>query len=123
MPFGYDSPRTANLSVRLPSALLRARIAATCSGVIFLRRKLDDPLYKYVLRQFVGYIVQKRFNLSWSIEGTRYRTGKMLPPKLGLLSYVDDAYLDGQLLKAVRESEMWRAGVTVRSLRPENQKK
>ena len=25
------------------------------SGVIFLRRKLDDPLYKFVLRQFVGH--------------------------------------------------------------------
>jgi glycerol-3-phosphate O-acyltransferase len=66
------------------------------SGAIFLRRKLDDPLYKYVLRQFVGYIVEKRFNLSWSIEGTRSRTGKMLPPKLGLLAYVADAYLDGR---------------------------
>ncbi len=66
------------------------------SGVIFIRRKLDDPLYKYVLRQFVGYLVEKRFNLSWSIEGTRSRTGKMLPPKLGLLKYVADAYLDGR---------------------------
>ena len=66
------------------------------SGVIFIRRKLDDPLYKYVLREFVGYIVEKRFNLSWSIEGTRSRTGKMLPPKLGLLAYVADAYLDGR---------------------------
>jgi glycerol-3-phosphate O-acyltransferase len=66
------------------------------SGVIFIRRRLDDPLYKYVLRQFVGYIVEKRFNLSWSIEGTRSRTGKMLPPKLGLLAYVADAYLDGR---------------------------
>src|SRR6202044_2108217 len=27
---------------------------------------------------------------------TRSRTGKMLPPKLGLLSYVADAYLDGR---------------------------
>ncbi len=66
------------------------------SGVIFIRRKLDDPLYKYVLRQFVGYVVEKRFNLTWSIEGTRSRTGKMLPPKLGLLAYVADAYLDGR---------------------------
>src|ERR1700757_4380020 len=66
------------------------------SGVIFIRRKLDDPLYKYVLKEFVGYIVEKRFNLSWSIEGTRSRTGKMLPPKLGLLAYVADAYLDGR---------------------------
>ena len=66
------------------------------SGVIFIRRKLDDPLYKYVLRQFISYIVEKRFNLSWSIEGTRSQTGKMLPPKLGLLAYVADAYLDGR---------------------------
>jgi len=79
-----------NLSFGFMGPLLRH------SGVIFLRRKLDDPLYKYVLRQFVGYIVEKRFNLSWSIEGTRSRTGKMLPPKLGLLSYVADAYLDGR---------------------------
>ncbi|MBV9089664.1 MAG: glycerol-3-phosphate 1-O-acyltransferase [Mycobacteriaceae bacterium] len=67
------------------------------SGVIFIRRNVaDDPLYKYVLKEFVGYVVEKRFNLSWSIEGTRSRTGKMLPPKLGLLSYVADAYLDGR---------------------------
>ncbi|WP_458316706.1 glycerol-3-phosphate 1-O-acyltransferase [Mycolicibacterium brisbanense] len=79
-----------NLSFGVMGPLLRH------SGVIFLRRKLDDPLYKYVLRQFVGYIVEKRFNLSWAIEGTRSRTGKMLPPKLGLLAYVADAYLDGR---------------------------
>ncbi|MEN4474591.1 glycerol-3-phosphate 1-O-acyltransferase [Mycolicibacterium cosmeticum] len=79
-----------NLSFGVMGPLMRH------SGVIFLRRKLDDPLYKYVLRQYVGYIVEKRFNLNWSIEGTRSRTGKMLPPKLGLLSYVADAYLDGR---------------------------
>ena len=79
-----------NLSFGLMGPLMRH------SGVIFIRRKLDDPLYKYVLRQFVGYIVEKRFNLTWSIEGTRSRTGKMLPPKLGLLAYVADAYLEGR---------------------------
>ena len=79
-----------NLSFGLMGPLMRH------SGVIFIRRKLDDPLYKYVLRQFISYIVEKRFNLSWSIEGTRSRTGKMLPPKLGLLAYVADAYLDGR---------------------------
>jgi glycerol-3-phosphate O-acyltransferase len=79
-----------NLSFGFMGPLMRR------SGVIFIRRKLDDPLYKYVLKEFVGYIVEKRFNLSWSIEGTRSRTGKMLPPKLGLLSYVADAYLDGR---------------------------
>src|SRR6202022_1311125 len=67
------------------------------AGVIFIRRNIgSDALYKYVLREYVGYVVEKRFNLSWSIEGTRSRTGKMLPPKLGLMSYVADAYLDGR---------------------------
>ena len=80
-----------NLSFGLMGPLLRR------SGVIFIRRNIgENPLYKYVLREYVGYIVEKRFNLSWSIEGTRSRTGKMLPPKLGLLSYVADAYLDGR---------------------------
>ena len=67
------------------------------AGVIFIRRVIgDDPLYKYALKEYVGYVLEKRFNLSWSIEGTRSRTGKMLPPKLGLLSYAADAYLDGR---------------------------
>ncbi|OBH86076.1 glycerol-3-phosphate acyltransferase [Mycobacterium scrofulaceum] len=80
-----------NLSFGAMGPLLRR------SGVIFIRRNIgDNPLYKYVLREYVGYIVEKRFNLSWSIEGTRSRTGKMLPPKLGLLAYVADAYLDGR---------------------------
>jgi glycerol-3-phosphate O-acyltransferase len=65
------------------------------AGVIFIRRSIgDDELYKYALREYVGYVLEKRFNLSWSIEGTRSRTGKMLPPRLGLLSYAADAYLD-----------------------------
>ena len=80
-----------NLSFGAMGPLLRR------SGVIFIRRNIGaNPLYKYVLREYVGYIVEKRFNLSWSIEGTRSRTGKMLPPKLGLLAYVADAYLDGR---------------------------
>lgn len=80
-----------NLSFGFMGPLLRR------SGVIFIRRNVaGDPLYKYVLKEFVGYVVEKRFNLSWSIEGTRSRTGKMLPPKLGLLAYVADAYLAGR---------------------------
>ena len=80
-----------NLSFGFMGPLMRR------SGAIFIRRNIGgDALYKYVLKEFVGYIVEKRFNLTWSIEGTRSRTGKMLPPKLGLLSYVADAYLEGR---------------------------
>lgn len=80
-----------NLSFGFMGPLLRR------SGVIFIRRNVaGDPLYKYVLKEYVGCVVEKRFNLGWSIEGTRSRTGKMLPPKLGLLAYVADAYLAGR---------------------------
>ncbi|MEO6794425.1 MAG: glycerol-3-phosphate 1-O-acyltransferase [Mycobacterium sp.] len=78
-----------NLSFGLMGPLLRR------AGVIFIRRSIGgNALYKYVLKEYVGYVMEKRFNLSWSIEGTRSRTGKMLPPKLGLMTYVADAYLD-----------------------------
>ena len=80
-----------NLAFGIWGALMRR------AGVIFIRRNIgDDKFYKFVLKQYVGYLIEKRFNLSWSIEGTRSRTGKMLPPKLGLLSYVADTYLDGR---------------------------
>jgi glycerol-3-phosphate O-acyltransferase len=80
-----------NLSFGFMGPLMRR------SGVIFVRRNIGaDPLYKYALKQYVGYLIEKRFNLSWSIEGTRSRTGKMLPPKLGLLSYVAEAYINGR---------------------------
>ncbi|MBR9910843.1 MAG: glycerol-3-phosphate 1-O-acyltransferase [Gammaproteobacteria bacterium] len=67
------------------------------SGVIFIRRDIrSDPVYRWVLKEYLGYMVEKRFSLQWYIEGTRSRTGKSLPPKLGLLKYVVDAYREGR---------------------------
>ncbi|MBD3729378.1 MAG: glycerol-3-phosphate 1-O-acyltransferase [Sphingomonadales bacterium] len=67
-------------------------------GKIFLRRGIqDDPLYRFVLREYLAYLVERRFNLSWFPEGTRSRTGKLLPPKLGLMAYVVEAYRDGRI--------------------------
>jgi glycerol-3-phosphate O-acyltransferase len=67
------------------------------AGVIFIRREFkDDPVYKAVLREYIGFLVEKRFHLQWSIEGTRSRTGKMEPPRLGLLSYVVAAMQEGR---------------------------
>jgi glycerol-3-phosphate O-acyltransferase len=62
------------------------------AGTIFIRRKFGtDPVYKFAMRSYLSYIVEKRFNLVWYIEGGRSRTGKLRPPKLGLLAYVADA--------------------------------
>jgi len=62
------------------------------AGVIFIRRSFqDDLLYKLILRQYIGYLMEKNFPLSWAFEGTRSRVGKLMPPKYGILKYVLDA--------------------------------
>jgi glycerol-3-phosphate O-acyltransferase len=63
------------------------------SGVFFIRRTFkDNAVYKFVLRQYIDYLIEKRFPLEWYIEGGRSRSGKLLPPRFGLLAYVVDAY-------------------------------
>ncbi|MDB4512061.1 glycerol-3-phosphate 1-O-acyltransferase [Arenicella sp.] len=65
------------------------------SGAIFIRRSFqDNPLYKLVLRNYLSYLLEKRFPLTWSFEGTRSRVGKLMPPKYGMLKYVMDAIVD-----------------------------
>ena len=66
------------------------------SGVVFIRRSVrDDPVYKLALREYIGYLVRKRFNLEWYMEGGRTRTGKLRPPRYGLLNYLVQAFRDG----------------------------
>lgn len=65
------------------------------SGAIFIRRSFqDNPLYKLVLRSYLAYLLEKRFPLTWSFEGTRSRVGKLMPPKYGMLKYVMEAMQD-----------------------------
>jgi glycerol-3-phosphate O-acyltransferase len=67
------------------------------TGVFFIRRAFrDDALYKTVLRSYLDYLVEKRFPLEWYMEGGRSRSGKLLPPRLGLLSYLVDALNRGK---------------------------
>ncbi len=67
------------------------------SGVFFIRRSFkDNEVYKFVLRHYIDYLIEKRFSLEWYVEGGRSRSGKLLPPRFGLLAYVVDAYLRGK---------------------------
>ncbi len=62
------------------------------AGAIFIRRSFqDNQLYKYILRSYIGYLLEKRFPLTWAFEGTRSRVGKLMPPRYGLLKYVIEA--------------------------------
>ena len=73
----------ANLNIPLLGFLGRR------AGGIFIKRSFaDNPVYKAALRQYIGYLMEKRFPLTWSFEGTRSRLGKLMPPKYGVLKYV-----------------------------------
>jgi glycerol-3-phosphate O-acyltransferase len=59
------------------------------AGLVFIRRSFgDDQVYKFAVREYFGYLVAKRFNLEWYMEGGRSRTGKLRPPRYGLLRYL-----------------------------------
>ncbi len=59
------------------------------SGVFFIRRSFKDkPVYKFALQSYIDFLIQKRFPMEWYLEGGRSRSGKLLPPKFGMLSYV-----------------------------------
>ena len=76
----------ANMSFAGLGALLRR------SGAIFIRRSFqDNELYKLTLRHYIGLLMDKRFPMNWSFEGTRSRLGKLMPPRYGLLKYVLEA--------------------------------
>jgi glycerol-3-phosphate O-acyltransferase len=67
------------------------------TGVFFIRRTFkDNQLYKTVLRAYLDYLVEKRFPLEWYMEGGRSRSGRLLPPRLGLLSYVVESTRRGK---------------------------
>jgi glycerol-3-phosphate O-acyltransferase len=56
------------------------------TGLVFIRRDVrDDPVYRFALRRYLSYLVCKRADFGWSIEGGRTRTGKLRPPRYGLL--------------------------------------
>ncbi|MBM4321676.1 MAG: hypothetical protein FJ125_17475, partial [Deltaproteobacteria bacterium] len=64
------------------------------AGAFFLRRSFKgDPLYGVVFRAYVRKLISEGFAIEFFIEGGRSRTGKLLPPRLGLLSMIVEAAL------------------------------
>jgi glycerol-3-phosphate O-acyltransferase len=66
------------------------------SGGVLIRRSFKgDEIYKLVVREYLRYLVASGSNLEWYMEGGRSRTGKLRPPKYGLLRYLVDAVESG----------------------------
>ncbi len=63
-------------------------------GAFFIRRRVrGDRLYAAVLNAYLRRLVRDGHMIEFFLEGTRSRTGKVLPPKLGLLNMVVTAAL------------------------------
>jgi putative phosphoserine phosphatase/1-acylglycerol-3-phosphate O-acyltransferase len=59
------------------------------SGLIFIRRSFkENQIYKAALRHYVSCMIENGDHLTWNIEGTRSRTGKIVYPQMGILKYI-----------------------------------
>lgn len=65
-------------------------------GAFFLRRTFRGAvLYSRIFSSYIHKLLEEGFNIELFIEGGRSRTGKLLMPKLGLISILLDAYRKG----------------------------
>jgi glycerol-3-phosphate O-acyltransferase len=72
-----------------------ASMLAKRAGLIFIRRSTrDDPVYPAMMRLYLGCLLKVHANLEWYFEGGRTRTGKLRPPRMGVLRYLIDAFVE-----------------------------
>jgi glycerol-3-phosphate O-acyltransferase len=73
------------------------------AGAFFIRRSFrGNRLYSEVLRRYVASLLSNRFNVEFFIEGARSRSGKLSPPKYGMLKMIMDSYSDGLITEKIR---------------------
>ncbi len=88
---GFSLPHIAagiNLNLPVVGGLLRR------GGAFFLRRRFTGkPLYAAVFGAYLKEILQRGHALEYFVEGGRSRTGRLLPPKGGMLAMTVQAYL------------------------------
>lgn len=66
------------------------------AGAYFIRRSFEgNDLYKAVFRTYLTFLIREGYSQEFFIEGGRSRTGKILTPKLGMLSAIVDAFTTG----------------------------
>lgn len=72
------------------------------AGAMWIRRSFgDDALYTTVVQSYIDTLLRQGFNFECFIEGGRSRTGKLLQPKFGILSFLLDSVLSGRVEDAI----------------------
>ena len=66
-------------------------------GAFFLRRSFKGlgGLYTHVFSAYVKALVREKVNINFYIEGGRSRTGKLMPPRVGMLAFLLQAVEEG----------------------------
>lgn len=66
------------------------------SGAYFIRRSFGgDEVYKHVFSRYLQFLIREGYTQEFFIEGGRSRTGKIMTPKLGMLTGIVNAYSAG----------------------------
>ena len=72
------------------------------AGAMYIRRRFGhDALYTTLVQSYVDTLLQQGLNFECFIEGGRSRTGKLLPPKFGILGFLVDSVLSGRVDDAI----------------------
>jgi glycerol-3-phosphate O-acyltransferase len=65
-------------------------------GAFFIRRTFKgNPLYSTVFREYLNLLFAKGYSVEFFTEGGRSRTGRLLPPKTGMLAMTLQAMMRG----------------------------
>lgn len=63
-------------------------------GAFYIRRTFsNNRLYGVVFSEYVSFLLQRGSSIQFFLEGGRSRTGKLLPPKTGMVSMVLQSFL------------------------------
>ncbi|RDW69411.1 putative glycerol-3-phosphate acyltransferase [Coleophoma cylindrospora] len=72
------------------------------AGAMYIRRSFgDDLLYTTLVQSYIDTLLQGGYNFECFIEGGRSRTGKLLPPKFGILNFILDSIVSGRVEDAI----------------------
>lgn len=65
---------------------------------MWIRRSFgEDVLYTTLVQSYIDTLLQGGYNFECFVEGGRSRTGKLLPPKFGILGFILDSILSGRV--------------------------